>query len=145
MLVAAESKLARERGELDSLDGSVSGTTSTNESEEEEEDEDNDDLDASNDDDEDEEAEDNTQEPGLGARRSRGKKAKGEVEDISRLLLADYFHCRKPLSTIDLTGVVKRLAHRLYSRCVYCGRVCEVRVSSITRVWGVCVCVTCPI
>jgi hypothetical protein len=123
LLVAAEAKLARERGELDSSSDSVS--TSTDESEEEEEEEEEDD----------DESEDNTPpQPGLGAvRQARGKKAEGEVEDISRLLLADYFHCRKPLSMIDLTAVVKRLAHRLYSRCVYCGRVCEMLSANQTN------------
>jgi len=50
------------------------------------------------------------------------------------MLLAPELTCRgRPLSPVDLTGVYKRLGHRLVSRCVYCARPCEVVSSNVTN------------
>lgn len=66
---------------------------------------------------------------GGGGKRS-GKTGK---DDISRKLFTRHFHCRAPLVAVDLCGVYMRLQHRLYGRCVYCGRVCEVINANITN------------
>jgi hypothetical protein len=56
----------------------------------------------------------------------------GNKSDIARVLLEE-FSCRRPLVAVDLVGVYKRLQRRLYGRCCYCGRVCEVLSSNMTN------------
>lgn len=58
---------------------------------------------------------------------------KEKLNDVTRVLLS-HFTCKAPLATVDLCGVYKRLMHRFYTRCCYCGCVCEVLQGNVTNV-----------
>jgi hypothetical protein len=48
------------------------------------------------------------------------------------LPLLEAHACDAPLLAVDLVGAMKRLAKRLYSRCAYCGVMCEALTVNMT-------------
>jgi hypothetical protein len=52
--------------------------------------------------------------------------------DIECALLATHFSCERPVVAIDLAGAAKRV-FALYSRCVYCGMVCQALSVNMTN------------
>jgi hypothetical protein len=54
------------------------------------------------------------------------------LNDIARPLFAD-FTCQRPLHSIAMVGIYRRVLHKLFGRCVYCGRLCEAHAVNMTN------------
>jgi hypothetical protein len=65
--------------------------------------------------------------------KSKTSRKKVANKDCVLQLFKEQFSCKNPLVGVDLLGVYKQLGGVLYTRCVYCGVICEVISANMTN------------